>query len=649
MNEHFENEREPRMGSTGAVAKAFPLRIPLALGAISLAMDALLRVVLVFAFGSRVDVPTLELGSILVRGLLNDLVVLPAMLLPVATALFILPPRVRASLPGRFVVVLLVAASVFGRLYLSFIEYYFFDEFSSRLNLVAVDYLMSPTEVMVNIWESYPVGRVLALTGVATAVALFVLRGALTTDLEAPASGARRFSFLAIHVTLAVALPALVPLDILAMHEPRADQMSYNGVASFVEALRTNDLSYSDYYRMLPERRAFAIVRNDLLEPGVQWSGRAASDLRRDHAASRSSLAGRNVVVILEESLGCEHAGVCGGKGGLTPNLDRIAANGIVWTSAWATGTRTVRGLEAVITSLPPIPSRSIVKRPGSENIANWGQVMQLAGYHTSFLYGGYGTFDNMNHFFASNGFAVSDRAEIENAKFSNIWGVSDEDLFAHAVDYFDARAAERRPFFSLILTTSNHKPFTFREGVPGVPAEGGGRKAGVRYADFALGEFMREASHHSWYGNTVFVVLGDHGSRVYGHGEIPLPSYRIPVVIFGSGVEPGVLSVPSSQIDVAPTMLGLLGIPYSAPFYGRDVLAHPDPDRPIFVSHNHDVGMLVGDRLAVLGLQRSSAVFRYDRRADSQFLLAPDSALIDRATAAYESAFLVFSRRQYR
>ena len=108
-------------------------------------------------------------------------------------------------------------------------------------------------------------------------------------------------------------------------------------------------------------------------------------------------------------------------------------------------------------------------------------------------------------------------------------------------------------------------------------------------------------------------------------------------------------ITVPTSQIDVAPTVIGLLGIPYSAPFYGRDVITDPDPDRPIFVSHNHDVGMLVGNKLAVLGLQRTASVYRYDSSIDRQTPLPFDKGLIDRATAAYESAFLLFSRGQYR
>lgn len=627
----------------------FPARTILALGGISLLLDALLRVALLVAFGSKLDVPLLELPSSLIRGVLNDLVVLPLLLLPLAVVLLGAPRSVRRSRIGTVSITGFAFVAIFGRLYLAFVEYFFFEEFSSRMNLVAVDYLMSPTEVVVNIWESYPVGLVLAITAAVAAGLVLLLRGAIRADAAAAASGSSRFAALTLHAIVAFALPMVVPLDVLAMHEPRSDQISFNGVSSFLEALRTNDISYADNYRMLPEARAFSIMRSIPLAQNERWTGRAGRDLRRSHSATRSRLAGRNVVVILEESLGCEQTGACGGTKGLTPNLDGLAASGIFWSNAWATGTRTVRGLEAVVTSLPPIPSRSIVKRPGSEHIATWGQVMTAAGYHTSFLYGGYGTFDNMNHFFASNGFSTSDRTEIENPRASNIWGVSDEDLFAHALDYFDARSAENRPFFSIVLTTSNHKPFTFREGVPGVPAEGGGRKAGVRYADFALGAFVREARSHAWYDNTLFVVLGDHGSRVYGHGEIPLPSYRIPVLMFGKGIDPLVVSTPTSQIDVAPTVLGLLGIPYSAPFYGDDVLSHPDPERPIFVGHNHDVGMLLGDRLAVLGLKRSSAVYRYDSTTDQQTLLPFDARLVDRATAEYESAFILFSRRLYR
>ena len=198
-----------------------------------------------------------------------------------------------------------------------------------------------------------------------------------------------------------------------------------------------------------------------------------------------------NVVLVAEESFGCEHVDACGAGRGLTPEFDALAGQGLFFTNAYATGTRTVRGLEAITASIPPIPSESILKRPGYEKVANWGEIMADLGYRTSFLYGGIGQFDNMNNFFAAHGYQVSYRSDIPDPRFGNIWGVSDQDLFDHALDYFDAEHASGQPFFSLIMSTSNHKPYTFPEGGP---AEGGGRKAGVRYSDYALGEFFRKA-----------------------------------------------------------------------------------------------------------------------------------------------------------
>lgn len=649
MSQISQESAESAAGSTAALGIQWPGRSLLALGLVSLLVDATLRLVLIGVFGATLEVPLAEAPALLLRGLLHDLVVLPGLLLPLAMIVFATPVRWRRSPLGRLLGVSAFFAAVFGRVYLFFVEYFFFEEFSSRLNLVAVDYLVSPSEVMVNIWDSYPVIRALAFTTVAALVVTSLILRTLRTELESPAPVRRRMACLGAQTFLAIALPSLVPLNVLATGARYEDQISFNGVHSFFEAVHTNELSYPDYYRMLPEDRAFDLERRELLRGGETWESDLRSDLRRRHVPPRTGLEGHNVVVIVEESLGCEHVGACGDARGLTPNLDAFASDGLFWSDAWATGTRTVRGLEAIVASLPPIPSQSIVKRPGSENIATWGQVMARAGYQTSFLYGGYGTFDNMNRFFGSNGFAVSDRREIDHPVFANIWGVSDEDLFRHALDYFDERAATGRAFFSVVLTTSNHKPFTFRDGVPGVPAQGGGRNAGVRYADFALGGFLRDARAHPWFPDTIFVVLGDHGSRVYGHGEIPMPTYRIPVVVFGDDIKPAVLSTPASQIDVAPTVLGLLGLPYTAPFFGRDVVADPDSDRPIFVSHNHDVGMLVGDRLAVLGLEKTSAVYEYDAASDRQTPMPYDRDLVDRATAAFESAYLLFSRGQYR
>ncbi|MGH8239786.1 MAG: LTA synthase family protein, partial [Steroidobacteraceae bacterium] len=277
--------------------------------------------------------------------------------------------------------------------------------------------------------------------------------------------------------------------------------------------------------------------------------------------------------------------------------------------------------------------------------------VMRANGYHTSFLYGGYGYFDNMNYFFSHNGFAVRDREQIEKpVRFENIWGVADEDLFDSALHYFDGLAQGGRPFFSIIMTTSNHKPFTFRAGVPGVLPKGGGRESGVRYADFAQGYFLRQARQHAWFNDTLFVVVADHGARVYGREEIPLKSYEIPLLFYSPGhLRPGEVDALTTQIDIAPTVLGLLGFSYAAPFFGEDVLhARRAEHRVAFFSHNHDVALYQDGELAILGLNKSIEDVFYDPATDSYRPAPANPALNDLAVAYYQTAFELFRHHRY-
>jgi phosphoglycerol transferase MdoB-like AlkP superfamily enzyme len=276
---------------------------------------------------------------------------------------------------------------------------------------------------------------------------------------------------------------------------------------------------------------------------------------------------------------------------------------------------------------------------------------MGKLGYRTSFLYGGYGYFDDMNSFYEGNGFEVLDRTDIDQVRFENIWGVSDEDLFDRAIEHFNAQHASGQPFFSIVMTTSNHKPFTFRAGLEdqGIPAEGGGRAAGVKYADYALGYFLREAQKQPWFGNTLFVVVADHGARVYGKAEIPLQSYVIPLMFYApKHLAPRTVDTLMSQIDIAPTVLGLLGLPYDAPFFGSDALHDRMQKRVALFSHNHDVAIFRDNELVVLGLGKTTATYRYDK-AHGTFTPAIDRTGLQALGVAYfQTAAELFQAHRY-
>jgi hypothetical protein len=621
----------------------------LTISVLYLALSALLRLVLWITFGRPVGSTLMELAASIPLGAVNDLATLMYLLFPVTLFLALLPQRLLASRFMKYPATGCVAALFFGMLYLACVEFIFFGEFDGRFNLVAVDYLVYPHEVFINIWESYHVIWFLSGCAMFSLLLTLWLRRYLIRDRLPLEAFRTRLVFAGAHLLVMLMVLWGVSTDSLGLFNNRVtNEITANGISSLFRAFHTNELSYTEYYPTLENGKAFRIMRDELGRRGGRLDKTGGEDLGRNFAL-QPGLGPLNVVIIVEESFGGQFVGAYGSDRGLTPNFDRLAQEGLLFANAYASGTRTVRGLGAIVTSLPPIPSEGIIKRPGSWPIANWGEVMHRHGYHTSFLYGGFGLFDNMNPFFAGNGFAIADRTDIKKVTFSNIWGVCDQDLFNHALGYFDAESKNSGSFFSVIMTTSNHSPYTFPAGIPDVPEAGGGREAGIRYADYALGEFMSKAHTHSWYANTLFVIVADHDARVYGREQIPLRHYRIPLLIMAPGtVQPRVIAAATGQIDIAPTVMGLLGLPYQAPFYGQDVLHAPAGQaRPLLLNHDHDVGLLLGDHLAVLGLQRQIQTYRVGAD-DSLIPIAEDPQLTDLATAYFQTAFELFKNHQY-
>lgn len=629
-------------------------RFLLAVGLSSLLLGATLRLLLWAQFGLP-SVPFEQIPAVIGVGVFSDLAQLPWLLLPTALFLALLPaPAGRGERRLRFTGLALI---LFGMLFLGGLEYFFFEEFNARFNLVAVDYLIYPTEVMGNIDDTYSVGPL------SLGFAAFALLAAsawwpwVKAGDRRVGSARRQWQGIVVLAALASGSALAISAESGALFANRiANELAANGPARFFEALRTNHLEYPAYYRIADPAQLKEALQQDLGRGTGVFDPSRARGLARRHPAA-PGLGRLNVVVLAEESFGAEFVGAYGDVRGLTPEFDALAREGLLFTHAYATGTRTVRGLEAITASFPPIPSESILKRPGGDHVATWGSVMRELGYHTSFLYGGYGTFDNMNAFYRGNGFAVSDRTDIPNPKFSNIWGVSDEDLFAHAIDYFDARAGEGRPFFSIVMSTSNHKPYTFPPGVEGVKPEGGGREAGIRYADHSIGAFFREARRHAWFADTVFVVVADHGARVYGAAQIPLYSYEIPMLVLAPGRLPArQVNTATSQIDIAPTVLGLLGLPYEAPFFGQDALNWQGGPRTLLFNHNHSVAAFRDGHLVILDLRRKVSCQRYERaegsarrEADRFTTEACDPGLVDLTTAYYQLGYELFTQGEYR
>jgi len=377
-----------------------------------------------------------------------------------------------------------------------------------------------------------------------------------------------------------------------------------------VRLLHGDSVRLAQYHAPLEEAEAERRLR-DLL----RRTGRFTNDSPNPYVRLVTAPAAerrRNVVVVVMESFTGRLVGALGGSPALSPELDALSEEGLLWENCYATGERTVQGLEAVLSSFPPLPGVSVVRRSRARgNFETLASVLGRRGYESLFLYGGQGLFDHMSGFFRSNGFgAFLEEADFGSVSFRGTWGVSDEDVFRRANAEFQARWEAGRPFLGTILTVSLHSPWEFPAGrSPPLPEDTTVPRGFERdelenflYADFAVGEFMREARKLDYSRDTLFVFVGDHGVHLRGRELLPSEEYRVPLLFVGPGwLPPGRIHSVASQIDIAPTIMGLLGGDYRSAFFGRDLLASDEDGLAILVYHKRDYGVRKRDRLTVL------------------------------------------------
>ena len=311
----------------------------------------------------------------------------------------------------------------------------------------------------------------------------------------------------------------------------------------------------------------------------------------------------RNVVIIVEESFGARYVQSLSGDP-IAPELEKLKNEGWWFERLYATGHRSVRGLEAITASYPPSPLASQVKLEHREELTTLSSIYKRLGYKTSFIYGGESHFDNMRSYFLNNGVEeIIEQKDYKDPEFVASWGVSDEDLFKKANEKFVKLSNNNQPFCSVVFSSSFHDPFDIPQGkvnIDGVKTDDPRRLTAAKYADYALGKFFEQAKKEDYYKNTVFLVLADHDSRVRGIGAFPLTNYSIPALIISPDITPRVDKRIVSQIDMLPTLLSLTGVSGEFPLSGED-LNRDDIIERAPVSYNELFGYVKGDKFTLL------------------------------------------------
>ncbi|KPH57733.1 LTA synthase family protein [Pseudoalteromonas porphyrae] len=558
----------------------------------------------IFIGGLRVDIATLSY------------ILMPALLLIIASTLFSREHVIRVII--KYYLVFMAALLIFFEV----ITPTFINEYDLRPNRLFIEYLIYPKEVSKMIFSGYKVEVFITLLvlvlGVKLATKIFSSQWRSQSKLSAITHTLLIVSLLCLTVLGArnsLGHRPLNPAMVAFSTDHLLNDLTLNSLYSVAFAIKQlgNEKSSQDYYGTIPEPELLNLVRAAMQNESALFNDTTAPT-KTFHSASNQGKA-KNLVIILQESLGARYVGTLGGLP-LTPNIDALYQQGWGFDNLYATGTRSVRGIEAVITGFVPTPSRAVVKLDKSQrDFFTIADFLAKRDYHTQFIYGGESHFDNMQSFFLGNGFKqIIDSDDFANIDFNGSWGASDEDLFNQADIELNKLQQQNKPFFSLIFSSSNHSPYEFPDGkITLYDNQKQTRNNAAKYADYALGTFIEKAKKSRYWEDTIFIVIADHDSRVSGASLVPIDHFRIPAVIFGNGITAKRDHQLASQLDIPVTLLSLIGASGEHPMIGHDLsqTMHSDKHRAI-MQYDKNFAYMQGNKVVILQPQKPATTYTY-------------------------------------
>jgi len=628
-----------------------------------LLVSLLLRILFMVWQHADVSWNIVAIARTLFTGMFFDIGVCSFVIFPAVLYYLLFPNKFVGSLLDTILIYFFFTLTVFILVFVFFAEITFWEEFRTRFNFIAVDYLIYTHEVIRNIQESYPLP--LLVSGVLffsfSIIYLVYKNGIFTKTFLAGAPLKNKLSLFFTSLLI-------MGFYIFFIRNTQAEwssnrynnEISKSGIYSFFAEFRNNQMKYTDFYTSIDEHKACALVKKKIMSHGVEFQ-KSDFCIRRNIKDSIPSEAKPNVIFILMESMSASFMKEFGNDKNITPMMDNLAQKSMFFSNLYATGTRTVRGMEAVTLCIPPTPGQSIVKRPNNQNLFTVSNVFADRNYKSNFFYGGDGYFDNMNSYFGGNGFTIYDRGRgsvlsdkikterhnIEDSEvtFENAWGICDEDIYEKMLHIADEHYAQKIPFFNFVMTTSNHRPYTYPDHKIDIPS-GCGRDGAVKYADFALGKMLEKAKKKPWFKNTVFVIVADHCASSAGKDEIDVANYHIPALIYNLPNQEHVkIQKQCSQIDLFPTLFSLLHWSYQSDFFGKDVMETNFEDRT-FVGTYRKLAYMKKDQIMILSDQKKQAFYHWNKLDNDLKLLPMQKDFLEEAIAWYQTADYLFTNK---
>jgi phosphoglycerol transferase MdoB-like AlkP superfamily enzyme len=530
--------------------------------------------------------------------------------------------------------------------FLAIIEFSFYAEFQQRLNSLVFMYLREdPRTLLSMIWSGFPVvTHLMACLLVCTGMYLMfnrIERGTRyprqRSRYEFVTATAMILGLLTVEVAFARGTtrsgPPLRWGDAYQSDHLFANQLALNGSYTLGKAwLRFSDRNSNNYWHTVTDpARSRALVREMILTERDKLVDPDAAVIRRMHDPGQEATDTniKNIVIILMESFSGQHTGALGNSPGVTPHFDRLAAEGLLFTRFFSNGTHTHQGMFATVGCFPNLPGYEyLMQQPeGRNQFSGISRLLDQGHYQNLYLYNGDFAWDNQAGFFSNQGIdTFIGRDDIRSPRFvDTTWGVSDEDMFNQALSSL-AELSSDRPFFAILQTLSNHTPYSLPDplqfdAVLDENGEVSDRLTAMKYSDWALGQFFEGVRGTDYYDSTLFIILGDHGFKVDTLiSDVNLLRFHVPMLMIGPGIVEDYghrMDRVATQVDVVPTVMGLLGKPFQHQCWGRNLLALPREDQGVGVikssGGDNTVAIIQGDYLLTDNPDKGTSLLKYE------------------------------------